>query len=177
MDNIFQMGSRRDFDWSQLGDIEASRGDLGKEMPVILYRLMQYTMIDVLSKDFGAVKANDYLRSAGYLAGYEFAKNALDTTLDFNAFISHLQEQFKLLKVGILRVEFFEPESGEIILTVSEDLDCSGLPITGEAVCVYDEGFLAGILFVYTGKKYNVTETDCWATGDRVCRFRGVVEN
>jgi predicted hydrocarbon binding protein len=25
---------------------------------------------------------------------------------------------------------------------------------------------------VYTGNKYEVRETDCWATGDRVCRFK-----
>jgi len=93
--------------------------------------------------------------------------------LDFDSFISHLQEALKLLKIGILRMEHFNPENGEIILTVAEDLDCSGLPITNESVCVYDEGFITGILELYTGKKYVVRETDCWATGDRVCRFRG----
>ncbi|MGO5051014.1 hypothetical protein ACTQ6A_00640 [Lachnospiraceae bacterium LCP25S3_G4] len=43
-------------------------------------------------------------------------------------------------------------DNGEAILTVGEDLDCSGLPITGETVCNFDEGFLAGILKVYTKK-------------------------
>ncbi|MFV0314438.1 MAG: V4R domain-containing protein, partial [Anaerotignum sp.] len=42
---------------------------------------------------------------------------------------------------------------------------------TGETVCNYDEGFLAGILKEYTKKEYVVTEIDCWATGSRVCRF------
>ena len=56
-------------------------------------------------------------------------------------------------------------------LTVSEDLDCSGLPIYGETVCNYDEGFIAGIFYVYTGKEFNVKEIDCWSTGDRTCRF------
>ena len=54
---------------------------------------------------------------------------------------------------------------------MGEDLDCSGLPITGEVVCNYDEGFIAGILHVYTGQVYDVREIDCWATGDRTCRF------
>jgi predicted hydrocarbon binding protein len=54
---------------------------------------------------------------------------------------------------------------------LSEDLDCSGLPIFGESVCDYDEGFIAGILEQYTGKKFLVKEVDCWATGDRTCRF------
>ena len=44
-------------------------------------------------------------------------------------------------------------------------------PVLGETVCNYDEGFLSGILSTYTGKEYNAVEVDCWATGDRVCRF------
>jgi predicted hydrocarbon binding protein len=59
------------------------------------------------------------------------------------------------------------------VLTVGQDLDCSGLPMTNETVCFYDEGFIAGILETYTGKKYDVREIDCWANGDRVCRFQG----
>jgi predicted hydrocarbon binding protein len=76
------------------------------------------------------------------------------------------------LKIGILRVESVNEKTGEIFLTVGEDLDCSGLPITGENVCTYDEGFITGILAVYTGKVYSVREIDCWASGDRVCRFK-----
>jgi len=170
--NVFKDDSRKAFQWESLGDIKHGRGDLGEEMPVIVYRLMQFTLIDALSTDMGLTKANDYFRTAGYLAGTEFAKNVLNLDQEFDAFVSHLQEALKMLKIGILRMEFFNPEDGNIILTVAEDLDCSGLPITNESVCVYDEGFIAGILEAYTGKKYDVRETDCWATGDRVCRFK-----
>jgi predicted hydrocarbon binding protein len=62
------------------------------------------------------------------------------------------------------------------VLTVGQDLDCSGLPVTNETVCNYDEGFIAGILEAYTGKKYEVREVDCWANGDRVCRFNGIFQ-
>ena len=79
------------------------------------------------------------------------------------------------MKIGILRIESFDAETGEFVLTVAEDLDCSGLPPTNEVVCTYDEGFLSGILDVYSGKKYHVREIDCWANGDRVCRFNGKV--
>jgi len=47
------------FSWATLGDIKEGRGDLGEEMPVLVYRLMQYTMLDVLAKDMGKDKAND----------------------------------------------------------------------------------------------------------------------
>jgi len=175
MENIFDIDKRRVFNWDDLGDIKIGRSNLGEEMPVVLYRLLQYTMVDAISKELGISKANDFLKKAGYLAGEEFAKNILDTSLGFDAFIAHLQETLKNLKMGILCMESFCDDTGEIVLTVSEDLDCSGLPITGDAVCVYDEGFIGGILFVYTGKAYDVKEIDCWATGDRVCRFRATV--
>ena len=177
MDNIFTAGmdSKKSFTWGDIGDIKAGRGDLGEEMPVVLYRLMQFTMVDAIASELGTKKANEFLYKAGYLAGVEFAKNVLDTTLEFNLFIAHLQEMLKELKIGILRMEYFNSDTGEMTLTVAEDLDCSGLPITGEAVCVYDEGFIAGILRVYTGRDYVVKEIDCWATGDRVCRFKAAI--
>lgn len=170
--NVFKSDSKKEFVWESLGDIQQGRGDLGDEMPVLVYRLMQFTLLDVLSNDLGLEKANEYFKRAGFLAGTEFAKHVLTIDMDFDNFVSHLQESLKMLKIGILRMEFFNPEDGNIILTVAEDLDCSGLPITNENVCIYDEGFISGILEVYTGKPYEVRETDCWASGDRVCRFK-----
>ena len=172
--NVFSDDSRKEFKWESLGDIKTGRGDLGIEMPVIVYRLMQFTLLDALSSELGLEKANDFFRTAGYMAGIEFAKNVLNLDYDFDGFVSHLQEQLKTLKIGILRMESFNSEDGTIVLTVAEDLDCSGLPITNENVCVYDEGFISGILEAYTGTKYEVRETDCWASGDRVCRFNAV---
>ena len=92
-----------------------------------------------------------------------------------NQFISELQAKLQELKIGVLRIESVDEETGRIILTVSEDADCSGLPVLGETVCNYDEGFLSGILSVYTRKPYSAIEIDCWATGDRVCRFRAEI--
>jgi hypothetical protein len=163
------------FSWNNLGNIKEGRGDLGEEMPVIVYRLMQYTMLDVLSKAHGLEKANEYFRQSGFLAGKEFAKNTLDLKADFNAFVAGLQKSLEVLKIGILRIEAFDHGTGNIVLTVGQDLDCSGLPVTEENVCTYDEGFIAGILGEYTGHTYNVREVDCWASGGRVCRFIGTL--
>ena len=173
MENVFA-GKRNhgNFSWSDLENIKEGRGSLGEEMPVIVYRLMQYTLLDVLSKDFGREKANYYFRHAGRLAGMEFTRNVLDVKLDFDKFIASLHKALADLKIGILRIESVSQDTEEIILTVAEDLDCSGLPITNESVCDYDEGFISGILEIYTGKVYNVHEIECWATGDRVCRFQ-----
>ena len=176
MENIFLQGkAHADFNWENLGDIKEGRGDLGEEMPVLVYRLMQYTMLDVLNRAYGLDRANEHFREAGFLAGAEFAKNVLALKVDFSAFIANLQRSLEKLKIGILRMEAFDPDTGEIALTVGQDLDCSGLPITNENVCVYDEGFISGILEAYTGRKYLVREVDCWASGDRVCRFSGII--
>ena len=176
MENVFaKKNTHSQFSWKNWGDIKTGRGELGEEMPVLVYRLMQYTMLDVMSKDMGEEKANEYFRKAGLLAGKEFAHNALDLKQEFDSFITSLQKALKDLKIGILRMENFDAENGEIVLTVGEDLDCSGLPVTEENVCVYDEGFIGGILEAYTGKPYHVREVDCWASGDRVCRFKGHV--
>lgn len=173
LENVFIPPKKHSvFSWDSLGDIQKGREDLGPEMPVLVYRLMQYTMLDVLCREHGEEAANDYFRKGGYLAGLEFAKNVLNTRQEFSAFLAELQAALRNLKIGILRMESCDEETGLMILTVEQDLDCSGLPITNEVVCTYDEGFIAGILEVYTGVAYRVREVDCWATGDRVCRFR-----
>jgi predicted hydrocarbon binding protein len=176
MENIFQAPpSHNKFRWENLGNIKEGRGDLGEEMPVLVYRLMQFTMLDILTQEYGMVEANELWRKCGFLAGSEFAKNVLDMNVDLDTFVANLQRSLEDLKIGILRMEAFDPSTGNLVLTVGQDLDCSGLPMTNETVCFYDEGFISGILETYTGKKYDVREVDCWANGDRVCRFQGTV--
>jgi len=68
-------------------------------------------------------------------------------------------------------VENAAEDNSHFILTVEEDLDCSGLPDTSDVVCVYDEGFIQGILESFSGNGFNVKEIDCWCTGARTCRF------
>ncbi len=164
------------FSWDSIGNVEEGRKNLGEEMPVFVYRLFQFTMKDELINQFGLEKTIEVFRNAGELAGIEFANHMLDIALPFDDFVAHLQGILKDSKIGILRIEKFDFETGAAVLTVGEDLDCSGLPITGETVCNYDEGFLAGILKVYTKKDYVVTEVDCWATGSRVCRFEAEIK-
>ncbi len=172
MSNVFMSEPHHIFKWDKLGDIKEGRGDLGEDVPVAVYRLLEYSMNHVLAEEYGVEQANELFRKAGYLAGSEFAKNALDLSLSFDAFVAHLQETLKNFRVGILRVENVEDQGGTIVLTVAQDLDCSGLPPTNEVVCNYDEGFLSGVLESYTKRSYVVREIDCWASGDRVCRFK-----
>ena len=164
-------GENYDFSWTNLGDISLGRPNLGADVPVLVYRLAQYTMREAIRLRYGEDMARALLREAGWIAGREFCRNVLDTSLDFNAFAAQLQEALKAQRVGIMRLEKVDLNAMSFVLTVSEDLDCSGLPVYGTTVCDYDEGFIAGVLHAYTGKQFTAVEVDCWATGDRTCRF------
>ncbi len=159
------------FDWSMIGDIADGRPNLGRTMDVAVYRLMQFTLRDVVIQKFGPETAERLYYQAGELAGRELYKNLITQKTDFGAFVKELQELLTTLKIGILRVEKSDMEKMEFTLTVAEDLDCSGLPVCGETVCTYDEGFISGLLGAFSGKDFNVKEVDCWCSGDRVCRF------
>ncbi len=159
------------FSWASLGDLSVGRSNMGPKVDVEIYRLMQYTMHSVLVERFGDEQTRELFQSAGRVAGMAFTTQFLDCTLPVNAFIAQLNEQLIQHQIGILRVEKADLEKVHLVMTVSEDLDCSGLPVNGETVCDYDEGFIAGILEVYFGKPFSVKEIDCWATGDRTCRF------
>lgn len=160
-----------DFEWGRLGNLEEGRQNLGPEMPVAVYRLMQYTLMDELYARMPKPQAEDVMRGAGYRAGQALTNNLLDVTLDFNSFVVQLQNTLRELRIGVLKIEEMDLENLTFIMTVDEDLDCSGLPVYGETVCFYDEGFIAGILTLYTGRQMQATEIDCWATGGRTCRF------
>jgi predicted hydrocarbon binding protein len=159
------------FDWNMIGDIGEGRPNLGTTMDVAVYRLMQFSLRDALIKEFDTETADRIYYNAGELAGRKFCKNLINKNNDFNGFIQETQELLSKLKIGILRIEKADLENMNFTLTVEEDLDCSGLPVSDETICTYDEGFLSGLLLEYSGKKFDVKEVDCWCSGDRVCRF------
>lgn len=171
MENIFMKEQKKITFEEYLQYDENSRGNLGEELPVIVYRLLEYSLKDELVKRYGKEEQIEIFRSAGRKAGEYFASHLLNLNQPLDQFVGELQKKMQDMKIGVLRIEEVDEESGRIILTVAEDADCSGLPVLGETVCNYDEGFIAGILSLYSGKPYTAVEVDCWATGDRVCRF------
>lgn len=160
-----------DFQWDDLGDLKEGRPNLGDSVSLAVYRLMVFTFKDTLSKDFGLEKTRGIFIKAGHLAGRQFCRNLLDKNLDLDGFIAGLKQKLIEMKIGILRIEQADRDLLTFSLTVSEDLDCSGLPVLGDTVCDYDEGFIAGIFEEYVGRPFTAREVDCWATGDRTCRF------
>ena len=166
------MGDRKyNFTWDLLGDTDLGRPNLGNVTRIEIYRLMQYTLRDVIESKLGTEETDKIFYEAGKLAGQAFYKYFLDGIGDVAEFTKKLQNVMLEMKIGVLRIESMTEGAEKLILTVDEDLDCSGLPEMDYEICVYDEGFIAGILESFTGRNYRVKEVDCWCTGDRTCRF------
>ena len=166
------MPSRQyEFSWDFVGDLSLGRPNLGNVARLEVYRLFQYTLRDVLERHYGTEKADRIFYEAGYLAGKNFCEKFIGRCDTHDEFFMRARQALEAFNIGILRVEEADGDAGRFTLTVAEDLDCSGLPEMGHAVCTYDEGFLAGLFRVHSGRDVVVKETDCWCTGDRTCRF------
>lgn len=159
------------FSWDLLGDAVEGRPNLGPMVHIEAYRLMQYCFRDILEKEFGTEKADELFFESGQLAGVQFYKNLIKEASSLNDFVKQLQAVLVEKGIGILRVEEADVEKGKFVISIFEDLDCSGLPELDYEFCRYDEGFIAGLLEAFTGHRFNVKEIDCWCTGDRTCRF------
>ena len=159
------------FSWDLIGDIEEGRPNLGNTMRIEVYRLMQFTFRDVLEQELGADGADRLFYKSGLLAGKAFYAEFFKGITDPGEFIRTLQEKLLTFGIGVLRVEDMDLENHTFTLTVGEDLDCSGLPETDFEICIYDEGFIAGLLECFFNIPFTVKEVDCWCTGDRTCRF------
>ncbi len=162
-----------EFNWDLIGDIKHGRPNLGPTLRLEVYRLLQFCFRDVLEKRYGTSETDRIFYEAGSLAGYNFYNNLVKPApQSFSDLVKKLQVLLKEFGIGVLRMEESDLEKNEFIMTVGEDLDCSGLPDLGYEICIYDEGFLGGILEAFTGLAFEVKEVDCWCTNERTCRFR-----
>ncbi len=160
------------FSWALIGNLDLARPNLGPTLRLEVYRLMQFCFRDVLEVRYGAEETDRVFYEAGRLAGRHFYENVLQPApTSFNQLVQKLQRTLADLGVGILRIEESDLDTLNFTLAVSEDLDCSGLPELGFEICIYDEGFLAGVLESFTGRPFHVKEVDCWCTSERTCRF------
>ena len=72
------------FDWNMIGDIVEGRPNLGTTMDVSVYRLMQFTLRDVLIKRFDAETADKIFYDAGQHAGKVFCRELINKENNFN---------------------------------------------------------------------------------------------
>ncbi len=159
------------FSWEHLGDLELGRPHLGPGISLEAFRLMHFCLRDVIESECGGTQADNIFRKAGFLAGVEFYKHVIGEVASFNDFVMKAQTALREQGIGILRFEESDLERGRLVITVSEDMDCSGRAETGFEICTFDQGFIGGLLEGFTGKNFEVKEIDCWCTGGRICRF------
>lgn len=162
---------RYKFSWDFVGDVELGRPNMKNMTRIEVYRLFQYCLRDILEDRYGTEESDHILYDAGYLAGKQLCEHFVGVHDSFDSYLKKVQAVLEELKIGILRMESGDQGKAHFILTVAEDLDCSGLPDMGHAVCTYDEGFIAGVFNSHTSQDFDVKEIDCWCTGDRTCRF------
>jgi predicted hydrocarbon binding protein len=159
------------FNWDLIGDIEEGRPNLGAQVDLDMYRLMQFTMRDALEARYGTEATDEIFYAAGKLAGAEFYEHHIKPVSDVNEFVGKTQQTLRDKRIGVLRLEEAFLDEGRVTLTIDEDLDCSGLPELDYETCVYDEGFVSALFESFTNSRWKAEEIDCWCTGARTCRF------
>lgn len=171
MFDIFHSGEETSISRDTIGNIAEGRKHLGEEMPVMVYRLYEYTIKAELSHRYGEKAAKILFCNAGKSVGWAYASHFINQDLPFKEFFKTLKELLRVHKTGILKVETLDDRTEEKLLTRREDVDCSRRSFAGKTHCKYDKGFLSGIICAYKGKEYVVTKMDCWARGLDIYRF------
>ena len=83
---------------------EQSRGNLGDELPVLVYRMLEYSLKDELVRRFGKETQVEIFRSAGRTAGEYFAEKMMNLDQPLDQFVSELQTKLQELKIGVLQI-------------------------------------------------------------------------
>jgi hypothetical protein len=84
------------FEWSMLGDIAEGRPNLGPMVHVAVYRLMQFTLRDMLIREFGVETADRIFFEAGKKAVEEYCKNVLTDKSDLSSCFADIQRTAEL---------------------------------------------------------------------------------
>ena len=88
------------FDWTMLGNVGEGRPNLGTTTDVSVYRLMQFTLRDVLIKESGVEEADRVFYQAGHTAGTHFDP--------------HLVQLFRTILPRIIEIrDEYNEEAGE----------------------------------------------------------------
>ena len=87
-DNVF-LENKKELELADfMNYTDGSRGNLGKDIPVTVYRLLEYSLREQLIRQFGKETQVQVFQDAGFRAGVYFAENMLDLKLPLNRFIS-----------------------------------------------------------------------------------------
>ena len=135
------------------------RPTLGDTLPIPVFRLLRIVALPMILGD----SAGPMLYTSGKFVGSQLE---VKTTED-------LVKIVKDFKIGVTKI--LEQTERKIVVQVDECVSCSGLPNTGQFVCDFEGGLIAGALEKILGKRVKATEIKCWANGDETCVFDCIV--
>ena len=98
------------FSWELLGGLSEGRPTLGRYARLEAYRLMQYTMRDVLEERLGTQQAEGLFYQAGQLAGREFFQHMIGETHEGQWLLRRLQQVLREMGLGLLHLEEAAPD-------------------------------------------------------------------
>ena len=172
------------FTWDVAGyySTDAPCPELGGKTTAESYRLLLFTLHEALEQRYGAEAADELFFEIGVRAGKAFFERYCKGANDLPSLAKIVQKRFRELDFGIVRFGVMDTAPMTFQHTLNESLDCSGLPNTADHICnfvqnildicIYDEGFVKGVVDSFTGSDFAVREVECWASDVKKCRFR-----
>lgn len=155
-----------------IGDLSAGRPTLGNMTSVSIYRLYSYSLRAVLEAKYRKEESDRIIYQAGKLAGSTIFNSLMSSVSDAEQMFVKMQEIFLKSKIGKVNIDNIDAKHEMYSLVISEDLDCSGLPVDGTTKCTFDEGLISGILSSFFKKEFITKEWRCWGTGEKYCLFK-----
>ncbi len=131
--------------------------------PFEFFRLIFHTMrISLLTQ---GVDIDPILHEAGLKVGEALYEKVKDP--DMSTFLGNIANFWETHSLGSVEVKEFQP----LTISVEDCFECSGLPYLGRPACAFDSGILESLFSLYNNEEIKVKETQCYALGDKACRF------
>jgi predicted hydrocarbon binding protein len=131
--------------------------------PFEFFRLMFKTIRVALINQ--GVNIDPILHESGIKVGEALYERVADP--EMSKFLENIAQFWETHYLGNVEVKNLEP----LIINVSECYECRHLPYLGRPACAFDAGILKALFSAYYHDKRDVTETKCYAMGDKYCCF------
>jgi predicted hydrocarbon binding protein len=131
--------------------------------PFEFFRLIFHTLrISLLTQ---GVDIDPILHEAGLKVGEALYEKVKDP--DMANFLGNIAKFWETHSLGSVDVKNLNP----LTISVQDCFECSGLPYLGRPACAFDSGILESLFSLYNEEEAKVKETECYALGDKACRF------
>jgi uncharacterized protein len=105
------------------------------------------------------------LHDAGVKVGEALYSRVEDP--EIHKFMKNIAQFWETHSLGRVEVKNLEP----LVINVYDCFECRGLPYLGRPACAFDSGILKAVFSSHYREARKVTETRCYAMGDKYCSF------